>query len=78
MVVGFVLISTEPSKEQEIFRTLQKIEGITEIHPLFGEYDLIAKVEAENFSELSEIIVERIRKVEGIKNTKTLTGAIFK
>ncbi len=78
MVIGFVLIETEPPHEKEVFKLLQSVEGVIEIHPLFGDYDIIAKVEAENFAELSELVVARIRRINGITNTKTLTGAVFK
>jgi len=77
LVIAYVLISTEPGMEQAILKTLQKAEGIVEIHPLFGEYDIMGKVEAEGITHLSEI-VEKIRQVEGIKGTKTYTGAVFK
>ncbi|MCI0496959.1 MAG: Lrp/AsnC ligand binding domain-containing protein [Thermoplasmata archaeon] len=76
-MIAYVLISTEPGMEQAILKTLQKAEGIVEIHPLFGEYDIMGKVEAEGITHLSEI-VEKIRQVEGIKGTKTYTGAVFK
>jgi len=47
------------------------------LHPLFGEYDLIAKIEAEDFEKLAEIVVNKIRKIEGVVETKTLTGTKF-
>lgn len=77
MVIAYVLISTEPGREQSVLKSIQKADGIVEIHPLFGEYDIMAKVEAEGISHLSEI-VENIRVVDGIKSTKTYTGAVFK
>ena len=46
MPVGFVLISTAPAKEHQVYNELLKIKEIVELHPLFGEYDLIAKVDA--------------------------------
>ncbi len=50
---------------------------IIELHPLFGEYDLMAKIEAKNLEELTQIILNKIRKVEGVADTKTLTGLKF-
>lgn len=44
--------------------------------PLFGEYDLIAKIKAEDYEKLGKI-VSKIRSIEGIINTKTLTGVRF-
>ncbi len=42
MAIGFVLISTAPAKEHEVYNELLKVKEIVELHPLFGEYDLIA------------------------------------
>lgn len=77
MAIGFVLISTIPSKEHEVFSTLSQVKEIVEIHPLFGEYDIIAKIEAEDFNKLGQIVVDRIRTVPGVIDTKTLTGIRF-
>jgi DNA-binding Lrp family transcriptional regulator len=77
MAIGFVLISTAPAKEHEVYNELLKLKQIVELHPLFGEYDLIAKVEAEDFNELGQIVVDRIRTIHGVIDTKTLTGIKF-
>ena len=42
---------------------------------LFSEYDLIARVQADNEYDLTRCIVEEIRPMEGIVDTKTLIGA---
>ncbi|RLF44037.1 MAG: Lrp/AsnC family transcriptional regulator [Thermoplasmata archaeon] len=77
MPVGFVLISTAPAKEHQVYNELLKIKEIVELHPLFGEYDLIAKVEAKDLEELGKIVVEKIRSIDGVADTKTLTGTKF-
>ena len=77
MAIGFVIISTAPAKEHEVYNELLKLKQIVELHPLFGEYDLIAKVEAEDFNELGQIVVDRIRTIHGVIDTKTLTGIKF-
>lgn len=77
MAVGFVLISTAPGKEHEVYNALKNIPEIVELHPLFGEFDLIAKIETKDFNELGEIVVEKIRMIDGVIDTKTLTGIKF-
>lgn len=77
MAIGFVLISTAPGKEHEVYNELKKIPEIIELHPLFGEFDLIAKIETKDFNQLGEIVVEKIRMIEGVIDTKTLTGIKF-
>ena len=54
-----------------------KWDEIQELYPLFGDYDLIAKIQAPNYEALSDIVVQKIRALKGVTETKTLTGAKF-
>ena len=67
MAIGFVLISAAPAREHDVYNKLSKVPEIIELHPLFGEYDLIAKIE----------FVNKIRSIDGVIDTKTLTGTKF-
>lgn len=75
MALGFVLVQVEPGREQEVYQTLQGLDGLVELHPLFGEHDLIAKVEATDLDALGRAIVSNIRTIPGVSSTKTLTVA---
>ena len=75
MAIGFVLITTEPGQEKMVRGRLEEIELVTSGWMLFGEYDLIARVQADNEYDLARCIVEEIRPMEGIVDTKTLIGA---
>ncbi len=77
MAVGFVLISTAPAREHEVYNALLKVKEVVELHPLFGEYDLIAKIEADDFNKLGQVVVDQIRSITGVIDTKTLTGIKF-
>ena len=77
MSIGFVLIKTSPSLEHEVFICLSNVKEIIELHPLYGEYDLIAKINAQDFDKLGETIIRNIRSVKGVIDTKTLTGTRF-
>ena len=75
MAIGFVLITTQPGREDEVRTTLDSIEYVTDRWMLFGEYDLIARVQADDEYTLTRCIVEDIRIISGIADTKTLIGA---
>ena len=75
MAIGFVLITTEPGQEKTVRGRLEEIELVTAGWMLFGEYDLIARVQADDEYDLTRCIVEEIRPMEGILETKTLIGA---
>ncbi len=75
MVIGYVLINVETSKEDEVLREILQIPEVIEAHPLFGEYDIIAKVSAKDVKEFSQVVLKKIRKIDGVVSTKTLMGA---
>ena len=77
MSIGFVLISAAPAFEHEVYNKFSKVPQILELHPLFGEYDLIAKIEAEDFEKLGKIVIDKIKSIKGVIDTKTLTGTKF-
>ena len=74
MAVGFVLVSVEPSHIREVFKELSNVPGVVEINTLFGEYDIIAKIKAEDAEKLGKIVVDKIRIIKGIADTRTLRG----
>ena len=74
MAIGFVLINAAPAHEHEVYTKVSKVPETVEVHPLFGEFDLIAKIEAGDFEKLGEIVLKKIRPIKGVIDTKTLTG----
>jgi DNA-binding Lrp family transcriptional regulator len=72
--IAFVLIHVSTLRESEVFNKLSKIPEVIEVHPLFGEYDIIAKVEAKDYDSIGEIVIHKIRTIDGILFTSTLTG----
>jgi DNA-binding Lrp family transcriptional regulator len=74
VVIGFVLMHISPLHESEVFNKLSKLPEVIELHPIFGEYDLIAKIESKDFESIGKIVINKIRTIEGIVDTKTLTG----
>ena len=75
MSLGYVLISATPGSETTVFATLQTVPEAVELVPLFGEYDMLAKVEAPDMETLGKVILDKIRTVPGIVMTKTLAVA---
>ena len=74
MAVGYILITTKPSQEMNVYNILKELPEVEEVHPLFGEYDIIAKLRGENADTIGQMVVEKIREIDGIVETKTLMG----
>jgi len=66
-----------PALEHEAYNILFKMPEIIELHPLFGGYGPITKIEAEDFEKIGEIVINKIRSIEGVIDTKTLIGPKF-
>jgi DNA-binding Lrp family transcriptional regulator len=69
---AFVLINTDLGFMEAVRQTLLSIEGVTEVHLLYGEYDLLAIVRVETMKRLKEVIGWQIRKVQNIRASQTL------
>ena len=70
-------MATSPGKETAVYKTLtsnnkDSFVKIKEISPIFGEYDLIIEVETPNVDALMRYVVNYVRKVSGVLETKTL------
>ena len=77
MAVGYVLLNVVPGKEHDVFLSLKDLESVADATVLFGDYDLIVKLVAEDLSSIATAVVESIRQIPGILDSKTLAGAEF-
>jgi len=73
MVICFVLINSELGAEEEILAKLKKIQGVRESFPVYGVYDIVAKVESPTMEEL-DALVNSIRRIDKIRSTITMVA----
>ena len=72
MLTSFVLINVERSKINETAEELVDIKGISEVYSVSGKYDLIALIRVKTNDELSELITNRLLKINAILKTETI------
>tara|TARA_B100001758_G_scaffold54453_1_gene44854 strand:+ start:6508 stop:6750 length:243 start_codon:yes stop_codon:yes gene_type:complete len=77
MAVGYVLLNVAPGAEHDVYLQLQQLESVSDATVLFGDYDLIVKLQAIDLSSIAKAVVESIRQIPGVVDTKTLAGAEF-
>ena len=75
MSVGDVLINVEPGAEYEVYNSASELPFVVDANLLFGDHDLILKIEAENMGVIARLVVDNIRSIDGVLNTKTLACA---
>ena len=55
MAIGFILITTVPGDEERVRTALDSIEHVTDRWMLFGEFDILARVQADDEFTLARI-----------------------
>ena len=74
MAIGFALLSISPLHEKTVYEKLTDISEIVEVHPLFGEFDILVKIEAADIDSIGCIVINKIRAIQGVMDSKTLIG----
>ena len=77
MAVGYVLLNVVPGVEHDVYLKLRDLPNAADVTVLFGDYDLIVKLVADDLSSIATAVVESIRQIPGILDSKTLAGAEF-
>ncbi len=72
METAYVLITCEVGTTDKVIKKLQMINEIKEVTPVWGAYDVIAKVTAPTKEELRDAIRKKIRTTDNIRTTNSL------
>jgi len=69
---AYVVIHSDQGREDLVLRDLNKIPEVKEGDVVYGNYDVIGKVEAQTHNELEKIITKKIRNLNFVRTTMTL------
>ncbi len=70
MVIGFSMINVTPGAEHEMWRALAEVKNISKAVHVFGEFDYVVIIEANELAELNQA-VDKIRLIRGVTTTRT-------
>lgn len=70
----FAIVKTAVGHEKAISKEFAKIEKVSEVHLLTGECDVLVKVkvDAKDPATVIDLIVEKLRNLGGIQETRTI------
>jgi DNA-binding Lrp family transcriptional regulator len=68
---ALVLLTLETSSERQVLDELKKLDGVLEAHFLYGPYDAYVLIGAEDSGTLQDLVIDKIRTIEGINSTMT-------
>lgn len=71
-VEAYIMLNVKTGTENEVCENLIKFEEVEEAATIYGEYDAIIKVRADNMNHLDKFITEELRGVPNIFLTATM------
>ena len=75
MTVAYVLAKVEAGLDQQVLREVKKMAEVKQATPTYGLYDLHVEVSFEKMEELDKFIFDRVRRIQGVKETATLIAS---
>jgi DNA-binding Lrp family transcriptional regulator len=72
MVTGLVLIRLSSGREKLTMAKLKEVKGVSHLSAVFGRWDLVADIEAQDLNMMTNVVVGKIRAVPGVISTETL------
>lgn len=69
-----MLIVADIGKEHDIISQMKKIKGILEPRTVYGEFDVIARIETDDMRSLDEAVT-KVRKISSVIRTVTLISS---
>ena len=72
MEKAYVLIGCELGYENEVVNKLQEIKGVKKATITYGDYDIVAEVEAPTESQMDKLVTKTIRQLPNIRSTITV------
>jgi len=72
MTDAYVMLNCELGAEPEIIEQLKGLDHVVDVFETIGTYDMLVKLQAENFEKIREIVSWNIQKLKNVRSTATL------
>ena len=70
-VSAYIFVETATGQARAVSATVSRIAGVLRCNTITGPYDVIALVEADDFSQLGDFVVSQIQTTPGVLRTMT-------
>ncbi len=68
---AFILVNVQTGKSPEVVSRLRKIDGVKMPHVCWGRPDVFVVLEVPSEQALSETVLQKIQRIEGIESSDT-------
>jgi DNA-binding Lrp family transcriptional regulator len=77
VIKAYILVSLIPGLESNAVSQISVLPGVQETDFVFGRWDVVVQVEANTLSDLSQMVINQIRGLQGVQTTETLIGGVI-
>ena len=68
---AYVYMNTEPGKAETVANAVRTKTGVKSADLVTGRFDVLARVEANDMTALTDIVLKQILTVPGVRRTET-------
>jgi len=72
MAQAYVVMNCKKGEEENILSEMSKIPDIVEGDLLLGSYEIICKIVAPTYNDISDVVTKKLRKLKNVRSTITL------
>jgi DNA-binding Lrp family transcriptional regulator len=72
MKAAFVMVKCAPGRLEEVANAIMELDGVSEVHSVTGDHDLLVKLYAPTYEAFGDVIPDRLQRIAGIRDTITL------
>ena len=65
----------EGLSQRETADEIADLRGISEVHMISGEWDMLLKVRGSSMEDIGKLVIDKLREIKGV--ARTLTCACF-
>jgi DNA-binding Lrp family transcriptional regulator len=73
-LVSYLLMLVDVGKEHSVAKELRKLPGVTEAQVVYGEFDVVARIESNDVALVDETVT-MARKLQGVTRSSTLISS---
>jgi DNA-binding Lrp family transcriptional regulator len=67
-ITTIIIIQTESEKHESVKEELSKLNEVSEVYSVSGEYDILIKVWVQDIEELNKLMNTKIRSIDGVED----------
>lgn len=71
MAEALILISTAIGKMEDAYKEVKAQKRVREAQMITGPYDIMAIAEADDITGVTDVLMTKIREIDGIEDTTT-------